>query len=195
MSKPIIFLVKSFLGSFIDIWRFFSGHTAFFSPSPYLYFEYKDAVITVCPYACLPLSYLHVCSCLQCLCWFVHLYLVCFVFLSICACLHKPLFLHLSPLSLSIYLSLSTYLSLPTYQSEYIYLPISIYLLTFLYLPTSLFISTYLYLSIYLPISTYLPVSIYLPTYLYLSQIASSSLTQCRPQKSGFETLNDRIDR
>ena len=152
--------MKSFLGSFIDIWRFFSGHTAFFSPSPYLYFEYKDAVITVCPYACLPLSYLHVCSCLQCLCWFVHLYLVCFVFLSICACLHKPLFLHLSPLSLSLstYLYLLTYLYLPTSLNISTYLSLSIYLP----FSTSLFISTYLYLSIYLPISTYLPVSIYL---------------------------------
>ena len=29
-SKSIIFLVKSFLGNFFDIWRFFSGHTAFY---------------------------------------------------------------------------------------------------------------------------------------------------------------------
>ena len=29
LSKPFIFLVKSFLATFIDIWRRFSGHTAY----------------------------------------------------------------------------------------------------------------------------------------------------------------------
>ena len=33
MSKSIIFLVKSFLATFIDIWRFFSGHTVHHVPS------------------------------------------------------------------------------------------------------------------------------------------------------------------
>ena len=27
VSKSLIFLVKSFLSTFIDIWRFFTGHT------------------------------------------------------------------------------------------------------------------------------------------------------------------------
>ena len=32
VSKSIIFVVKSFSATFIDIWRFFSGHTVHYLP-------------------------------------------------------------------------------------------------------------------------------------------------------------------
>ena len=33
VSKCFIFLVESFLGNFIDIWRLFAGHTASYPPT------------------------------------------------------------------------------------------------------------------------------------------------------------------